>query len=55
MASPNNLDELIAMGYRFLSLGADVVGLSQYCKAIMSEFAKRPALGGKSIHIGKMT
>ena len=34
VASPANLDELIALGYRFLSMGADVVGLSQYCKSL---------------------
>lgn len=45
VASPANLDELVAQGYRFLSMGADVVGLSQYCNALMAEFAKRPANG----------
>jgi 4-hydroxy-2-oxoheptanedioate aldolase len=38
VASPANLDALIALGYRFLSMGADVVGLSDYCRSIMSEF-----------------
>jgi 4-hydroxy-2-oxoheptanedioate aldolase len=41
VASPENLDELIALGYRFLAMGADVLGLSQYCKSIMAEFTKR--------------
>lgn len=35
------LDEFIAMGYRFISLGADVIGLSQYCRNLGLEFAKR--------------
>ncbi len=38
VGSPENIDELIALGYRFLSLGADVIGLSQYCKTIMDAF-----------------
>lgn len=41
VASAGNMDELIGLGYRFLSMGADVVGLSQYCKGIVAEFAKR--------------
>ncbi len=45
VASPSNLDELIALGYRFLAMGADVLGLSQYCKSIMDEFTKRPLTG----------
>lgn len=50
VASPGNLDELIALGYRFISMGADVVGLSQYCKSVMAEFTKRPAIGNISIY-----
>lgn len=41
VCSPGNIDELISLGYRFLAMGADVVGLSQYCKTIMAEFDKR--------------
>jgi 4-hydroxy-2-oxoheptanedioate aldolase len=40
VASPDNLDELIALGYRFLSMGADVIGLAEYCGSIMAEFRK---------------
>jgi len=43
VASPGNLDALIALGYRFLNLGADVLALTQYCRTMMAEFAKRPA------------
>ncbi len=50
VASPGNLDELIALGYRFISMGADVVGLSQYCKSVMAEFTKRPAIGNISLY-----
>ncbi len=38
VGGPGNLQELIDMGYRFINLGADVVGLSQYCDGIMSAF-----------------
>ena len=37
----DNMDELIELGYRFLSVGADILGLSQYCRSIADEFAKR--------------
>ena len=33
-----NMQELLDMGYRFISLGADVVGLSQYFKQITAGF-----------------
>jgi len=39
--SINMLDELLDMGYRFISLGADVVGLHQYCSNIIKTFAGR--------------
>ena len=35
VAGPDQIDELVDMGYRFLSVGADVVGLSQYCTSIV--------------------
>ncbi len=38
VGSPANLAELINLGYRFLSVGADVVGLAQYCKNIVTAF-----------------
>jgi 4-hydroxy-2-oxoheptanedioate aldolase len=52
VASAANLDELIALGYTFLSVGADVVGLSQYCQSIVTEFTKRPAAGSSSVYGG---
>ncbi|MCK5525594.1 MAG: aldolase [Candidatus Latescibacteria bacterium] len=39
--TPDTLDELIGMGYRFINMGADVVGLSQYCSSMAEQFAKR--------------
>lgn len=37
----NNLDEIIEMGYKFLAIGADVVGISNYCKQLMDGFSKK--------------
>ncbi len=34
------LDELLSMGYRFISLGGDVVGLSRHCRTLMDDFNK---------------
>ncbi len=34
VCNPQNRQELIDAGYRFLSIGADVVGLSQYCASM---------------------
>lgn len=40
VATPANLREVVDMGYRFIGMGADVIGLSQYCKALSAEFEK---------------
>ena len=40
-ASIDNLDELIAMGYKFLAIGADVVGIGEYCKQLIEGFTKK--------------
>jgi 4-hydroxy-2-oxoheptanedioate aldolase len=36
VGSPASLDSLVGMGYRFVSVSADVVGLSQYYKGIVA-------------------
>ena len=36
VGSLENKDELISLGYRFLNLGADVIGLSRYCQEIVA-------------------
>ena len=41
VAGSDQIDEYVAMGYRFLSVGADVVALSQYCASLADAFAKR--------------
>ena len=38
VGSTENLEELIAMGYHFVSVGADVVGVKNYCQEIVSAF-----------------
>jgi 4-hydroxy-2-oxoheptanedioate aldolase len=41
VGSVDNMDSLVAMGYRFISAGADVIGLSQYCAGIVPAFTKK--------------
>jgi 4-hydroxy-2-oxoheptanedioate aldolase len=50
IAAASMFDSLIGMGYRFISSGADVIGLGQYCKSIVAEFQKRSAGEVKSIY-----
>ena len=40
VGSPANLEELITMGYHFLSIGADVIGLKNYCQDLVKSFNK---------------
>jgi 4-hydroxy-2-oxoheptanedioate aldolase len=45
---PDEIDELYKMGYRFVSLGADVVALGQYCFDLVDRFNKNsPSKGEK--------
>ena len=37
----DNFDELVEMGYRFLAIGADVVGMGNYSKQLMDGFSKK--------------
>ncbi len=37
VGSPKNYNELVDEGFTFINLGADVVGLSNYCRAIAQE------------------
>jgi len=47
VGSPDNYSKLVDMGYKFISMGADVIGLSNHCKDIASAFGitggNRPA------------
>ena len=53
VANAANLQELIALGYQFLNLGGDVVGLSEYCRACAAEFTKCPPTVTNSLYGGK--
>jgi 4-hydroxy-2-oxoheptanedioate aldolase len=53
VGAPGNLDELVDLGYRFVNLGADVVGLSRYCDSIMDDVSKRPSVSTESVYGGK--
>ena len=37
----NNLDELMELGYKFINIGADVIGVGAYCKQLMEGFSKK--------------
>lgn len=37
IGSPDNINELIDIGYQFVNVGADVVGLSAYCRDILKK------------------
>src|SRR5690606_26172182 len=47
VGSPANLQELLEMGYDFVSVGADVVGLTNYCRDIMGAFGGSKGDKGK--------
>ncbi|RAJ94525.1 4-hydroxy-2-oxoheptanedioate aldolase [Larkinella arboricola] len=49
--SIDRLEEFVSMGYQFVSVGADVVGMSAYCHGLVSRFNKettttQPVQGG---------
>jgi len=53
-----NMEELIDMGYQFLNIGADVVGLGQYCNGLVEGWHERagkraPAAEGEAKGIYK--
>jgi 4-hydroxy-2-oxoheptanedioate aldolase len=47
VGGPGNLDELLSLGYRFISMGADVVGLTQYFSSLSDAFRGRKS---KEVH-----
>jgi 4-hydroxy-2-oxoheptanedioate aldolase len=48
VGSPDNLRDLIAMGYHFVSVGADVVGLKNYCGSLLKGFGSDASRGNSS-------
>ncbi len=47
-----NFDELAEMGYQFISVGADVVGVGEYFKRIVADIKGTKAGGSESIYKG---
>jgi 4-hydroxy-2-oxoheptanedioate aldolase len=41
VGTPDNHRELIELGYRFINIGADVIGLSRYMKTIRQQVESR--------------
>ena len=37
----DNLDELVEMGYRFIAIGADVLGVGEYCRNLIEGFSRK--------------
>ena len=50
VANPGNLQQLIDMGYRFLSMGADVYGLGLYCRQMFSHFQELPPMSSTNLY-----
>ncbi|WP_135552268.1 HpcH/HpaI aldolase family protein [Paenibacillus cymbidii] len=48
-----NLEELVGMGYRFISIGADVIGLNDYYNHFFNELSGKQEALNKSIYGGK--
>ena len=40
-ASLDTMDEMVALGYRFLALGADVLGVGDYCNRLINGFTAK--------------
>jgi len=40
VASPENVRQMVDLGYRFINIGADVLALSQYCKDMLAILAE---------------
>jgi 4-hydroxy-2-oxoheptanedioate aldolase len=51
VAGPDNLEEMFAMGYQFVSIGADVVGLKNYFQNLAGAFHQSPANEHKSSYL----
>ncbi|MCU6711848.1 aldolase/citrate lyase family protein [Paenibacillus sp. J5C_2022] len=50
VGSAGNAEALVEMGYRFISVGADVVALSQYYRCLIDELRKQDSGRVKSIY-----
>lgn len=45
IGSSEDLEALVDMGYRFINIGADVLGLNEYCRDLISKFGKHYVRG----------
>jgi 4-hydroxy-2-oxoheptanedioate aldolase len=41
VGSPETIESLVAMGYRFIGMGADVVAIGEYCRGLLADCAER--------------
>ncbi|OGV71044.1 MAG: aldolase [Lentisphaerae bacterium RIFOXYB12_FULL_65_16] len=53
VAGPGNWQELVDMGYRFLNMGADVIGLMKYCGEMAAACGIRTPNAPVSLYGGK--
>lgn len=53
VGSTGNAEELVAMGYRFISIGADVIALSEYYRGIVGELYKRDTGTIRSVYANR--
>jgi 4-hydroxy-2-oxoheptanedioate aldolase len=53
VGGPGNVRELLSMGYRFISVGADVVGLGRYFRETMEQLTEQSAPGPGGIYGGE--
>ena len=53
MGGTGNFQELVDMGYQFISVGADVVGLWTYYKDILSKITATDTNSSDGIYKGK--
>ena len=49
----NSLDEFLQLGYQFVNVGADVVGLGQYCDTLVQQFQERSPASNSTSGSGK--
>ncbi len=51
VGGPGNLKDLFGMGYRFVSTGADVVGIKNYCQDLVNAFTDSGRQGPHSSYL----
>jgi len=39
IANPREVNDLVKLGYRFLSIGSDVIGVGQHCQTLLSQMS----------------